>query len=161
MLDWCSFSGWGREPDTTTFDLEGSQYLVCKWLQPIATLVTQDVLPKMVDSPLTLISWMGQWSGRLLFGKERIPASWLWIAPTTLPFNYHTYKTKNCWPSIDAYCNVQSIQDLLPLIIAIINIWTLWMPFNVIRTWLYGKAEPSNSPALVTLIRLKRIYLAK
>ena len=36
----------------------------------------------------------------------------------------------------------------------------MWMPFSVIRTWLYGIAEPSNIPALVALIQVKFIYLA-
>ena len=36
-LRWRAFSGWGREPKTTIFDLEGSQYLVYEWLQPIGT----------------------------------------------------------------------------------------------------------------------------
>jgi hypothetical protein len=37
----------------------------------------------------------------------------------------------------------------------------LWMPFSMIRTWLNGKAEPSNIPAVVALIRLKFICYAK
>jgi len=36
-LCWRSFSGWGREPDTNIFDLEGSQYFFYEWLQPIGT----------------------------------------------------------------------------------------------------------------------------
>jgi len=36
-LHWRSFPQWGREPDTIIFDLEGSQYFVYEWLQPIST----------------------------------------------------------------------------------------------------------------------------
>jgi len=36
-LRWRSLSGWGREPDTIIFDLEGSQYFVYEWQQPIGT----------------------------------------------------------------------------------------------------------------------------
>jgi len=60
MLCRRSFSAWGGEHDAIIFDLEGSQYLVYKWLQPFATEVTQDAQPKIVDSPLMLIVRMGQ-----------------------------------------------------------------------------------------------------
>jgi len=107
-----------------------------------------------------LIFRTGQWLYLVLFCKERLPVWWLWIAATTSPYNYCTYKTKNCWRSIDAHFNVPRSQDLLLLIIAIINIWTLWKPFSMVRIWLYGIAEPSIIPALVALIRFKIIYLA-
>ena len=94
------------------------------------------------------------------FCQERLPVWWLWIAATTSPYNYCTYKTKNHWCSIDAHFNVPCNQDLLLSIIAIINVWTSWMPFSMIRFWLYGIAEPSIIPALVTLIRFNIIYLA-
>jgi hypothetical protein len=55
-----SFSGYGREPDTMIFELQGSQYKVYEWLQPIGTWVTQDALQKIVDALLTLIFSMGQ-----------------------------------------------------------------------------------------------------
>ena len=89
------------------------------------------------------------------------PVCWLWIAPTTSPFNYRTYKAENRWHSDDAHCNVRSSQDLLPLIIAILNVWTLWMPLSMIRTCLYGTAKASNIPRVVTLIWLKFICYAK
>jgi len=103
MLCWRSFSGWGREHDAIFCELEGSQYLVYEWLQPFATEVTQDAQPKIVDSPLTLIFRMGQWPCGLLFCQKRLPVCWLWIAPITSPFNYPTYKTKNCWCSVDTH----------------------------------------------------------
>ena len=82
-------------------------------------------LPKM-HSPKSLmrIFRMGQWPYGSLFCQEGLPICWLWIALTTSPFNYLTYNTQNPWRSIDAHFNVVSSQDLLPLIIAFMNIWT-------------------------------------
>jgi hypothetical protein len=42
------------------FGLEGTQYLIYDWLQPMATWVMQDVQPKMVNAQLTLIFRMEQ-----------------------------------------------------------------------------------------------------
>ena len=123
-LHWHSFSGWGREHDAIIFGMEGSQYLVSEWLQPFATEVTQDTQPKINDTQLTHIFRMGQWPYGFLYCQERLPVWWLWIAPTMSRFNYPTYKTKNCWRSIDAHFNVLSSQDLLPLLIAFMIIWT-------------------------------------
>jgi len=36
-LHWRSFSGWGREGVAIDFASEGSQYLIYRYLQPIAT----------------------------------------------------------------------------------------------------------------------------
>jgi len=93
MLHWRSFSGLGREHDAIIFALQGSQYLVYEWLQPFAIEVTHHAQPKIVDALLTLIFRMGQWRYGLLFCHERLPVCWLWIALTTGPFNYPTYKT--------------------------------------------------------------------
>jgi len=60
MLRWRSFSGWGIEHDAIVFALEGSQYLVYEWLQPIATEVTQDAQQTIIDAPLTHIFRMRQ-----------------------------------------------------------------------------------------------------
>jgi len=51
---------------------------------------------------------------------EQVPT----LAPATSPFNYRTYKTKKRWRSVDAHFNILSSQDLLPWIIALMNIWT-------------------------------------
>jgi hypothetical protein len=55
-----SFSRWGREQNTSDFDMEGSQYVVYEWLQPITTYVTQDAHPKIIDALLIVIFRMGQ-----------------------------------------------------------------------------------------------------
>jgi hypothetical protein len=41
------------------FDLESNQYLIYAPLQPIATYVTQDAQPEIVDAPVTLILRIG------------------------------------------------------------------------------------------------------
>jgi len=50
-----SFSEWGREGVTLSFAHTGNLYLIYDYLQPIATQITQDATPKIVDTPLTLI----------------------------------------------------------------------------------------------------------
>jgi len=42
------------------FAKEASQYHMYEWPQPIATQITNDATPKIVDSLLTLIFKMGQ-----------------------------------------------------------------------------------------------------
>jgi hypothetical protein len=123
-------------------------------------------LPRMHSQKLLMLRWRsfsegGQWSCCLLFCQERLSVCTLWIVLTMSPCNYRTYMTENHRPTVDAHFNLQWSQDLLPILIAILNIWTLWMPFNMVRTWLYGKAEPSNNPAVVALIQLKFICYAK
>jgi len=90
MLRWGSFSGWGREHDAIIFELDGSQYLVYKWLQPSATEVTQDAQPKIFDAPLKLIFRMGQQPYSALFCKAMLAVCWLRIAPTAPPVNHPT-----------------------------------------------------------------------
>jgi len=59
-LSWRSFSRWGRECVTSSFAFKEGQYLSYDYLQPIATQITQDARPKIVDPVLMLISRMGQ-----------------------------------------------------------------------------------------------------
>ena len=66
-LIWCSFSRWGRERVTSAFSNEGGQYLSYDYLQPMATLITQDARPKIVDAPLTL-----RWHSFPGWGRERL-----------------------------------------------------------------------------------------
>jgi len=55
-----SFLLMGREHVASSFAYNGGQYLSYNYLQPIATQMTQDAKPKIVDAPLTLISRMRQ-----------------------------------------------------------------------------------------------------
>jgi len=59
-LSWRSFSTWGRERVISCFTNKGGQYLSYDYLKPIATQITQNVRPKIIDAPLMLISRMGQ-----------------------------------------------------------------------------------------------------
>jgi hypothetical protein len=38
-----------------SFAYKAWQYLIDEWLQPIATQITHDVRPTIIDAPLTLI----------------------------------------------------------------------------------------------------------
>jgi len=57
---WHSFSQWGRQCVTVSFAYKCSLYLIYEGLHPIATQITQDARPKIIDSPLTLIVRMWQ-----------------------------------------------------------------------------------------------------
>jgi len=103
----------------------------------------------------------GAQSVLLLLLSWRQPIPHLSRFATNRHWSYPTCKAKNRWCSIDAHFNVLSIPYLLPLIIAFIIIWTYWLPFWLIETWPFGKVEPSNILALVALILLKSIHLAK
>ena len=94
-------------------------------------------------------------------GLQRLPIYWLRITVTKSLFNYLTYKYKNHWPSAGTHLNISCIQNLLPLLIVVIIIWTYWLAFWVIATRPFDKAEPSTILALVALVLLKFIYLAK
>jgi hypothetical protein len=59
-LHWRSFSEWGRECVTSSFAYKDRLYRIYECLHPIATQITRDARPKIIDSPLTLICRMGQ-----------------------------------------------------------------------------------------------------
>jgi len=48
-LHWHSFSRWGREHVTVSFSYKGSQYFVYDCLQRVASRITHDTPPTMVD----------------------------------------------------------------------------------------------------------------
>ena len=54
-LCWRSLSEWGRECVAPTFAYAAIQYLIYEWLQPIATQITHDARPKIIDAALILI----------------------------------------------------------------------------------------------------------
>jgi len=55
MLCWRSISEWGREREARSFADQASQYHMWEWSLPIATHITNDARPNMVDGPLMLI----------------------------------------------------------------------------------------------------------
>jgi len=59
-LSRCSVSRWGRESVPSSFASRGGQYLMYYCLQPIATQITSDANPNIVDALLMLIPRMGQ-----------------------------------------------------------------------------------------------------
>jgi len=54
-LRWHSFSELGRERVALSFAWKASQYHIYESPQPIATQITNDARPKIVDPPLTII----------------------------------------------------------------------------------------------------------
>jgi len=61
-LHWCSFSECGRERVAFSFGFICGLYHIYECLYPISTQITQDARPKIVDTPLTLISRVEQWA---------------------------------------------------------------------------------------------------
>ena len=110
-----------------------------------------------IDAPLR----MGWWPCCSLFWPQKLLVRRLQIAATKSLFNNCTYKTTNCWCSVDAHFNELSIQHLLPSIIVLIMIWTYWLSFSQIVTWPCGKIECSNILALFALRWPKVIYPGK
>jgi len=51
---WCTFSRWGRERFTFSFNFKVCQSFIHDSVQPITTHITQNTLPTMVEAPLTL-----------------------------------------------------------------------------------------------------------
>jgi len=140
---------------------KGCQLPVYRCLRSFATENTQHARPKIIVAPLTLSVQMGQGACSFHVCQSRQPIQLLCITMTNSCFNYRTYMSSNCWPSVDAHFNVLSIQYLLPSVYALIIIWTYWLPFCLIETHPFGKAKPSNLRALVALILMKYIHLGK
>jgi len=72
-LIWRWFSRWGRERVTSAFAYTGGQCICYDHLHPMPTLIIQDARPRIVDTPLTLISRMGQGAFVYIFWAQRRP----------------------------------------------------------------------------------------
>jgi len=149
-LRYPAFSGFGTEFDAGVFDSNGCQYLINRCWEPIGTWITHDAKPSIVDSPWMLILRIGQWLCYYLFRIYGLQICPLWITTTKSLVNYHTYKTTNCWLSIEVHFNVLSFEHLLPSEIVLIMIWLYWLSFWQIETRPCGKVERSNILALFT-----------
>jgi len=57
-LCWRSFSRWGRERFTFTFAYTGTQWSLYDNFQHVATQITHDTQPTIIDALLTLIFMM-------------------------------------------------------------------------------------------------------
>jgi len=66
-------------------------------------LITHAERPKIVDAPLKPIFIMGQGTWLYLFSQYWQPILWVCIVTTKSLLNSLTYKTKNCWHSVDAH----------------------------------------------------------
>jgi len=103
MLHWPSVSGWGRERVAIVFASKSSQYLTYGWLKPIASEITHDAKPKIVDIPLTLIFRIGQGACCYSFCIWRQPEPHWWVIATNHDLRYPRCKAKIHWGSIDAH----------------------------------------------------------
>jgi len=56
---------------------------------------------------------MGQWPWCSLFCLSKLPIRRLCLTATKSLFNYHTYKTKNRWRSVDAYSHNGAVTVML------------------------------------------------
>jgi len=160
-LRWRSVSGCGRETVAVGFGSKGCQYLINGCLQPIGTWITQDAKLKFVNAPLTIILRMRWWPCCYLLHLWKLQIRLWWMTTTKSLVNYRTYKTTNRWRTVDAHCNILSIQHLQRSIIVFIMIWPYWLSFCLIETQPCVKAEWRNILALFTLTWLKMMYLAK
>jgi hypothetical protein len=58
-LHWRTLPGWGNERVDIDFATNGCEYLIDRYLQPIATQITPGARPRIIDAPLLLILRMG------------------------------------------------------------------------------------------------------
>jgi len=116
MLHWCSFSGLGREHVASVFACKGSQYLVYGCLKPIASYITDDARPKIVDAPLRLIFRMGQGAYCVSFCRSRQPIPYVWVAATNRHLSYPRCIAKNHWRSIDTHFQNGAVTVLLTVL---------------------------------------------
>jgi len=79
------------------------QNAIYRYQQPSRTLINQHASAKIHNAPLTLIFMIGQGACHCLFSLYRQPILRLCITKNKSLFNYLTYKTKNCWGSVDAH----------------------------------------------------------
>jgi len=70
---WGSFSAWGTDCVTSSVVLKCGLCLIYERLYPIATQITQDARPTIINVPLTLILRMGQ--------RSCLSCFWLWRQP--------------------------------------------------------------------------------
>ena len=80
---------------------QGCEYFGYGLLLLHSPWIIQDARPSIIDALLMLILRMWQRLCCCLFCLYRVPIRWLCLtASKSLP-NYLTYKTKNCWCSVD------------------------------------------------------------
>jgi len=77
---------WCGDHVALSFANKASQYRIYEWPQPIATQITNNSKPKIVDAPLTLIFRMGQAAYGSLVCLKSQPIPHLWLAVT----DYHS-----------------------------------------------------------------------
>ena len=102
-LRWCWFSRLGREGIAICFVNKGSQLYLYNCTQPITDPISQDAKPKIVDMLLMLIFMMRYTAYYYSVCLWRQQILWLGITTTKSILNDVTYKTENCWPSVNTH----------------------------------------------------------
>jgi hypothetical protein len=97
--------------DAHDITYKGCQYSDYGYMPYHSPWIIQDVTPKIVDALLTLIFRLGMRPCHFLFCPSRLPICWLWIPASKCHPNGLTYKTRNCWHSVDAQCQNVAVTD--------------------------------------------------
>jgi len=139
-LLWPSFSWSGRESLAFFLAYKGGQYLQYALKHQNLWSITWLTRPKFFDTPLTLIFMIGQAEYGFLFGLWRQPILSICIKTAKSLINYLTYKTKNCWRTVDSQFQNQAESISLSL-----------LPIEVACTWLMNVYD--QSPCRVTMMR--------
>jgi hypothetical protein len=76
-------------------------FYICLW--SIATHITNDERPEIIEAQLTLIFKMVQGAFHFLILLSLRPILSLWLYLTCHPLDYPRYTTSNCWRSVDTH----------------------------------------------------------
>lgn len=116
---------------------------------------------RIIDAQSTMKFNMGHWPWCFRCCVYRMPIHLSCIAMMKSHCNYITNKPDNHRYSIDGNIHALYIQHLLLSIFASTVIWHYWLPFWIIETCPFGKAERSNVLVQVIRIVLKLIHVAQ
>jgi len=86
-LHWRSFLGGGSDIIAGLYALKGGQYCDYGWILSCSPVIVQDARPEIGETPVTVISRMGQRAWRLPFYIYSWPITPLWIDETMQPFD--------------------------------------------------------------------------
>ena len=129
MLGWRSCSWWGRQRVASSVAYNGGQYPIYDCLQPIATQITRDARPTIVDALLMLIFRMGQGACCSLFCPSRRPIPHLWMAATNCHSENVGCKTNNHGRIIEAHLATGVSAICYRFIWHSISLMVFWKPF--------------------------------
>jgi len=100
---WCTYSWWGRERLAWFFAYEVWLHFHDVYSIPNHIVISWLTGPKIIEALLTIIFKMGQGVSCFVFWLWRVAKLTLCVFVTKSHFNFPTYRTKNCWRSVDAH----------------------------------------------------------